>query len=57
MLPAAWRFMLRAWTSDEGSRNGGLADLWLIKAVLPLGLALLAVAVLAETTRLARATR
>lgn len=56
-LPAAWTFLLRAWTSDEGARNGGLNDLWLIKSILPLGLALLALAVCAETIRLARAAR
>ncbi len=52
ILPASWNFMLRAWRSDEGSRDGGLNDLWLVKAVLPLGLALLALAVLIETIRL-----
>lgn len=57
VLPASWNFMLRAWTSDEGSRNGGLNDLWLIKAVLPLGLALFALAVLVETLRLVRAVK
>ncbi|SEW12465.1 Tripartite ATP-independent transporter, DctQ component [Aliiroseovarius sediminilitoris] len=56
-LPAAWSFMMRAWASDEGGRNGGLNDLWLIKAVLPLGLTLLAVAILIETIRLIRASR
>lgn len=56
-LPAAWSFMTRAWTSDEGGRNGGLNDLWLIKAVLPLGLGLLAIAILIETLRLIRASR
>ncbi|MEP4195212.1 MAG: TRAP transporter small permease subunit [Aliishimia sp.] len=56
-LPASWDFMLRAWKSDEGSRNGGLNDLWLIKAVLPLGLMLLALAVIIETFRLIRAAR
>src|SRR6056297_1705414 len=57
ILPAARAFLQRAWTSDEGSRNGGLADLWMIKAVLPLGLALLALAVLIDTVRLIRAAR
>ncbi|MCR9112722.1 MAG: TRAP transporter small permease subunit [Rhodobacteraceae bacterium] len=57
ILPAARAFLQRAWTSDEGSRNGGLADLWMIKAVLPVGLALLALAVLIDTVRLIRAAR
>ena len=56
-LPAAWTFLMRAWTSDEASRNNGLNDLWLIKSVLPAGLALLALAVLIETLRLLRAAR
>ncbi|MEL6794772.1 MAG: TRAP transporter small permease subunit [Pseudomonadota bacterium] len=53
-LPAAWSFLERAWASDEGSRNAGLNDLWLIKAVLPFGLGLLALAVLLESWRLRR---
>jgi len=57
MLPAASGFMLRAWSSDEGSRNGGLVDLWLVKALLPLGLALLALAVVIDTLRLLRDAR
>lgn len=57
ILPAAWTFMERAWRSDEGSRNGGLEDLWLIKSVLPLGLSILAVSVLLETARRLRAAR
>ena len=54
VLPASWSFVIRAWTADEGSRNGGLNDLWLIKAVMPLGLGLLALAVAVETVRLVR---
>lgn len=57
VLPASWDFMLRAWSSDEGSRNGGLNDLWLIKAILPLGLGLFALAILLETLRLVRAVK
>ncbi|WP_160314388.1 TRAP transporter small permease subunit [Candidatus Rhodobacter oscarellae] len=56
-LQASWNFAARAWASDEGSRNAGLNDLWLIKAVLPIGLALLALAVLIETVRLIRDAR
>lgn len=54
VLPAAWDFTTRAWRSDEGSRSGGLNDLWLIKAFLPLGMALLALALAFETYRLIR---
>ncbi len=56
-LPAAWNFTARAWRADEGSSNGGLVDLWLIKGMLPLGLTLLAVAVLVESWRLLRMVR
>ena len=54
-LPAAWGFAARSWGMDEGSANGGLVDLWLVKGVLPLGLGLLAGAVAWESARLARA--
>ena len=57
VLPASWGFVQRAWRSDEASRNGGINDLWLIKAVLPIGLGLLALAVLIETIRLIRSLR
>lgn len=57
VLPAAWTFVERAWTSDEGSRNAGINDLWLIKSILPLGLGLLALAVLIESLRLMRKVR
>lgn len=53
-LPAAWGFAARSWGMDEGSANGGLVDLWLVKGVLPLGLGLLALAVGWECARLAR---
>ncbi len=57
ILPASVGFMQRAWRSDEGSRNGGLEDLWLIKSVLPMGLGILALYVAFETLRLIRAAR
>lgn len=53
-LPAAWDFAMRAWQSGEGSRNAGLVDLWLIKLVLPIGLGLLAAAVLWEAVTIIR---
>ncbi|WP_371225447.1 TRAP transporter small permease subunit [Roseovarius sp. 2305UL8-3] len=53
-LPAGWDFAMRAWRSGEGSRNGGLNDLWVIKLVLPLGLGLLALAIVIEVVRLLR---
>ena len=57
VLPASWSFLIRAWTSDEGSRNGGLNDLWLIKSIMPFGLGLLALALAIETIRLFKAAR
>lgn len=56
-IQASWSFTARAWKADEGSRNAGLNDLWLIKSVLPLGLSVLALAVLIETVRLLREAR
>lgn len=56
-IPAAIDFASRAWRADEGSRNGGLNDLWLIKFVLPLGLSLLALAVVRDLHRLVRNVR
>lgn len=46
--PAAWRFMMSAFTSGQGSRNDGLNDLFLVKAMLPIGLGLLLVVMLVD---------
>lgn len=54
IVPAALGFMWGAWRVDEGSANGGLVDLWAIKALLPLGLGLLGLAIAFETIRLMR---
>ena len=54
-IPGSYAFWLRSWRSGEGSANGGLNDLWLIKLVLPLGLSLLALAAAIESIRLLRA--
>jgi len=56
-IPAAWSFFLRAWSSDEGSANGGLNDLWFIKGFISLGLLLLAIAILLECLRLMKPSR
>jgi len=56
-IPAAWSFFLRAWSSDEGSANGGLHDLWFIKGFIPLGLTLLAIVILLECLRLLKSSR
>ena len=45
-VPAAWAFMMSAYTSGQGSRNDGLNDLFLVKATLPFGLLLLALVLL-----------
>lgn len=36
-----WSFALTAWTTGEGSTQGGLNSRWLIKAMLPLSFAIL----------------
>lgn len=48
----AWKFMLSAYTSNEGSSYGGLSNTWIIKAVMPLGFGLLGLLGLARTLRL-----
>ena len=40
-IPAAWSFMMSAYRSGQGSSNDGLNNLFLVKATLPIGLALL----------------
>lgn len=57
VVPAAWSFFLRAWVSDEGSANGGLNDLWFIKGLIPLGMVLLAIAIMLECVRLLKSYR
>jgi TRAP-type mannitol/chloroaromatic compound transport system permease small subunit len=57
ILPASLDFFHRAWLSGEGSRNGGLNDLWLIKLIIPLGLALVALAIVRESLELLRRSR
>lgn len=52
--PAAWSFMAGAFRSGQGSNNSGLNDLFLIKAVLPIGLALLALVALVDIVLLIR---
>jgi TRAP-type mannitol/chloroaromatic compound transport system permease small subunit len=56
-IPASWSFLQRAWTSDQGSINDGLVDLWFIKSVLPLGLTLLAVVLIVDSVRLIQLLR
>jgi len=48
----AWKFMMSAYTSNEGSSYGGLSNTWIIKAVMPLGFGLLGLLGLARTLRL-----
>jgi TRAP-type mannitol/chloroaromatic compound transport system permease small subunit len=56
-LPAAWRFTQRSFVSAESTSHGGLTDLFVVKATLPIGLGLLAVVLLADTWRLLRGMR
>jgi len=53
-LPASWDFMLRAWRSAELSTSGGMTDRFLVKAVLPLGFAILGTVLLLECPGLLR---
>lgn len=48
----AWRFMMSAYTSNEGSPYGGLNDTWIIKTIMPLGFGLLGLLGLARSIRL-----
>lgn len=48
----AWKFMMSAYTTGEGSSYGGLVDRWIIKAVMPLGFGLLGLLGLARSLRL-----
>ncbi|WBY03574.1 TRAP transporter small permease subunit [Ramlibacter tataouinensis] len=51
----SWKFALNAWNTGEGSSYGGLVDLWIIKSVMPLGFALLALYGVARALRIAAA--
>ena len=42
------KFSVTAWNSGESSSYGGLRDVWLIKAIVPIGFALLGIAGLAR---------
>jgi len=53
-IPASWTFMVQAYTRGQGSRNDGLNDLFVIKAVLPLGLGLLAIVLLWDIAKQVR---
>lgn len=53
-VPAAWNFAMRAWSSDQGSNNDGLNDLYFIKFVLVAGLVILAIVLIIDTIRLIR---
>ena len=56
-IPAAWTFMMQAYASGQGSRNAGLNDLFLIKAVLPIGLGLLAMVLVFDIAKQIRRLR
>jgi len=56
-LPAAWSFVVSAYTSGQGSRNDGLNDLFLIKSALPAGLGLLALVLVVDVVQKIREVR
>jgi TRAP-type mannitol/chloroaromatic compound transport system permease small subunit len=47
-LAVGWDYVAASWAQAEGSRDGGLPHLWLLKAMAPLALALLALQGLAR---------
>ncbi|WP_253447544.1 TRAP transporter small permease subunit [Halomonas sp. Y3] len=54
LLLPAWRFVERAFLTGERSTDGGLNDLYVIKALLPLGIVMVLVALLIAITCLLR---
>lgn len=46
-----WSFTVTAFESGEGSTYGGLMSRWLIKAIIPVGFAMLGVAAIARAIR------
>jgi len=54
VIPDAWDITLKAFERGERSFNGGLIDRYLVRAVLPIGLTLLLMAVVFETWQLVR---
>lgn len=55
-LPASWRFMMRAFNSGEMTSHGGMTHIFVVKAMLPLGLGLLALVLVIDFIRLIRAS-
>lgn len=47
----AWQYVLTAYGTDEASSYGGLADRWIVKAVIPLGFGALALYALSRGLR------
>jgi len=50
-IPAAWAFMMSAYNSNQGSSNDGLNELFLVKAILPIGLTLIALVMLVDVVQ------
>ena len=46
-----WSFALASFNSGEGSTYGGLMNRWMIKAIVPIGFALLGIAALVRAVR------
>jgi TRAP-type mannitol/chloroaromatic compound transport system permease small subunit len=61
MIWTSWHYVGAAWRIDEGSREpGGLGNVWLLKALIPIGGALLAlqgIAMLARAISILRGSR
>jgi len=53
-LPASWRFVMRSFNSNEMTSHGGLTDIFIVKATLPIGLGLLAAVLVWDIAQLVR---
>jgi TRAP-type mannitol/chloroaromatic compound transport system permease small subunit len=53
-LPASWKFVSRSLTSNEMTSHGGMTDLYIAKATLPIGLGLLSLVLLIDIWRIVK---
>lgn len=51
-LPASWKFVSRSFASNEMTSHGGMTDLYIAKATLPIGLGLLSLVLLIDLWRI-----
>lgn len=53
-LPASWQFVSRSFASNEMTSHGGMTDLYIAKAMLPIGLGLLSIVLLIDIWQIAK---